>query len=455
MLNHNEILEMKRYAGEHICPHFASNEEISKSPKIFTRGEGCYIYDIEGNRYLDTFASLLTTVCGHNHPDIKAAIIEQLNEMEFFPNYVDTYSVPLVKLAAKLIDITPGDLSVSFFVNSGSEACETAIKMARQYHRQRGDKHRYKILARRYSYHGTTLGGVSATGLPWFRQYFEPLLPGFIHGVSTNCLKCELGRDPEKCGLACLKSIEDLVVWEGPDTIAAIIIDPIPGSNTGYPVPPDGYLVGLRELCDKYGILLIFDEVQTGFGKTGKMFACEHWNVTPDIMAVGKGFTGGYIPLGAAITTSRIYDEFKKAPGTEFRSGSTYGGHNLACAAALANIEVIQKEKLCENATILGEYIRARLEDMKSCHIVGNVRGMGLLLAVELMKDSNSKTYLDPKLGVGSWIRDYCYGRGMIIRNNGDILVIAPSLIITKEQVDFMLDLLSDAMKEAVVKFDL
>jgi Adenosylmethionine-8-amino-7-oxononanoate aminotransferase len=299
------------------------------------------------------------------------------------------------------------------------------------------------------------LGGVSATGLPWFRQYFEPLLPGFIHGVSTNCLKCELGRDPEKCGLACLKSIEDLVVWEGPDTIAAIIIDPIPGSNTGYPVPPDGYLVGLRELCDKYGILLIFDEVQTGFGKTGKMFACEHWNVTPDIMAVGKGFTGGYIPLGAAITTSRIYDEFKKAPGTEFRSGSTYGGHNLACAAALANIEVIQKEKLCENATILGEYIRARLEDMKSCHIVGNVRGMGLLLAVELMKDSNSKTYLDPKLGVGSWIRDYCYGRGMIIRNNGDILVIAPSLIITKEQVDFMLDLLSDAMKEAVVKFDL
>ncbi|NJD01293.1 MAG: aspartate aminotransferase family protein [Ruminiclostridium sp.] len=318
MYTQSEIVELKKIAVDHICPHFASNMEISKCPKIFTKGEGCYIYDIEGKKYLDTFASLMTTVCGHNRQEIKDAIISQLDEMEFFPNYTDTYSVPQVKLSAKIAEIMPGDLSVCFFVNSGSEACETAIKMAKQYHWAKGEKQRYKIISRRHSYHGTTLGGISATGLQWFRQYFQPLIPGFIHSVATNCSKCELDCDSASCGLACLKSMEKLILWEDPNSVAAVIIDPIPGSNTGYPVPPDGYLQGLRQLCDNYGILLIFDEVQTGFGKTGKMFACEHWNVVPDIMAIGKGFSGGYIPLGATILTPKIYEVFKNAPGTEF-----------------------------------------------------------------------------------------------------------------------------------------
>ena len=284
---------LTRDARRYIIPHFASNAELAKGPKIYVRGEGCYLYDIDSKRYLDTFASLLTTICGHQRPEIAKAINDQVKLLEFFPNYVDTFTVPLIKLARKLAAIMPGDLEVSFFVNSGSEANETAIKMARQYHVERGQPHRYKVLARRHSYAGTTLGGVSATGIPWFREYFEPLIPGCIFAPPARCHDCELGLDLKTCKLACLRAMEELITWEGPDTLSAIIMDPIPGSNIGYPLPPRGYLKRVRNLCDKHGILLIFDEVQTGFGKTGKWFACDHWNVVPDIMTIGKGFTRG------------------------------------------------------------------------------------------------------------------------------------------------------------------
>ena len=312
---------LRKDALAYILPHFASNAELARGPKIYVRGEGCYLYDIEGRRNLDTFASLLTTTCGHHRPEIANAINDQLKLLEFFPNYVDTFTVPLIKLARKLAQIMPGDLEVSLFVNSGSEANETALKMARQYHVQRGEPHRYKIVARRHSYCGTTLGGVSVTGIPWFREYFEPLIPGACFAPAARCCDCEMGLDPKTCGLGCLRAMEELFKWEGPGSIATVIMDPIPGSNIGFPLPPKGYLQGVRALCDRHGVLLIFDEVQTGFGKTGKWFACEHWNVVPDIMTIGKGFTGGYTPLGAAVTTPKVPDVFRKKPGSEPRTG--------------------------------------------------------------------------------------------------------------------------------------
>ena len=447
-----ERARLVRQARKYILPHFASNAEIAKAPKIYVRGEGCYLYDIEGKRYLDTFASLLTTVCGHHRPEVDDAIKRQMDLLEFFPNYVDTYTVPLVDLAVKLAGLMPGELEVSFFVNSGSEANETAIKMARQYHLERGQPHRFKVLARRHSYSGTTLGGVSATGIPWFREYFEPLLPGCIFAPPARCCQCELGLKPKTCNLACLRAMEELIKWEGPDSVSAIIMDPIPGSNIGYPLPPKGYLQGVRDLCDKHGILLIFDEVQTGFGKTGKWFACEHWNVVPDIMTIGKGFAGGYIPLAAAVTTPKVADAFRKKPGSEFRSGSTYGGHTIACAATLANIEVIERENLVAKAARNGNYLRKHLAALGKLPIVGDARGIGLLWALELGTPDKP---LDPGLGVGSWIREYCYQRGMILRNNGDILVIAPALVMTREQIDDMLGLMSEAITAAVKHFKL
>ncbi len=448
----SEIEDLKKDALAYICPHFASNTELSKGPKIFVKGEGCYVYDIEGNCYLDTFASLLTTICGHNRSEIAKVVQEQMKQLEFFPNYVDTFTVPLIKLAKKLAEITPGDLSVSFFVNSGSEACETAIKMARQYHLEKGERSRYKIIARRYSYHGTTLGGVSATGIPWFREYFEPLLPGFIHVIAPHCFR--MGLEPDECKEICLKAMEETILWEGPESVAAVILDPIPGSNMGYPLPPDGYLQGIRKICNKYGILLIFDEVQTGFGKTGKMFACEHWDVTPDIMAIGKGFTGGYIPLAATITTPGIYEVFKK-PGSEFRSGSTYGGHTTACAATLTNIDIIEKENLVEKAAEMGKYLKSKLEELYKYRIVADFRGIGMLWAIELMADREKRKPLDTKLNVGSWIREWCWKNKMILRNNADILVIAPALVMTKDQIDEMLGKIDQAIGEAIKQFNL
>ena len=342
---------LKKDAMAYILPHFADNAELAKGPKVFVRGEGCYVYDIEGHRYLDTFASLLTTICGHHRPEIKAAVLEQMDHLEFFPNYVDTFTVPLIELARKLAEIMPGDLSVSFFVNSGSEANETALKMARQYHRERGQPHRYKVVARRHSYSGTTLGGISATGIPWFREYFEPLLPGCRLRAGCPVLRMRAGAEVSRVRtrMPARHGESDRVGRAGEYCRG----DHGPHSRLQYRLSASARTAickGFDELCDKHGILLIFDEVQTGFGKTGKWFACEHWNVVPDIITIGKGFTGGYIPLGATVTTPKVADVFRGKPGCELRSGSTYGGHTVACAATLANINIIEKENLVQRA---------------------------------------------------------------------------------------------------------
>ncbi len=454
MIKNKEAEELIKSAKKYVWTSLSEYEDIEKEPKIFVKGEGCYLTDIYGRRYLDTFASLLTTICGHHRPEVMKAVQEQMERLEFFPNYHDCYTVPLIKLAEKLAEIAPGDLSVSYFVNDGSEACESAIKMAKQYFWQRGKSSRYKIVARRYSYHGATLGALSATGLPDFQEPFQPLVPGFIHAMSTWCYHCELGLKPSSCNLACLKNMEQIIIGEKPETVAAVIIDPIPGSNIGYPVPPDGYLQGLRALCDKYGILLIFDEVQTGFGKTGKLFACERWNVIPDFLCLAKGFTGGFLPMGAVVTKPEIADEFRR-PGKDFRHGFTFAGNPTVAAAVLANIQIIEKERLVERAVTMGKYLKEKLEELYKYSIVGDVRGIGMILAIELVANKKTREPLNQKLKVGTYIRDYCWKNGMILRNNGDILVIAPALTMTKDEADKMIQLTDQAILEAIKHFNL
>ena len=440
---------------EHILIHWASNEDLAKDPKIFIAGEGCYIYDINGKKYLDSFSSLITTILGHHRPEIKEAILEQMKYLEFFPNYHDTFNVPIIKLAEKLAEIMPGDLEVCFFICSGSEANETAIKMARQYYWQTGQPQRYKIIARKNSYHGSTIAASSYTGFPALWEYLEPMVPGRLFAPPTRCYECELGFEPSSCDLACLKAMDKIIQWENPKTVAAIIMDPIPGSNSGYPIPPDGYLQGVRDLCNKYGIMLIFDEIQTGFGKTGKWFACDNWNVVPDFMAISKALTGGFAPLGVTVTTKKIAEVFNKEPGSELRSGSTYGGHPISCAIALATIDIIQKEKLVEKVAKDGKYIKAELEKLYKYKIVGDIRGMGTLWAVMLVADRDKKAKLDPKLKVGNYIRDWCWENGMILRNNGEILVVAPAMVMTREEIDILIGNLDKAIASAIKKFGL
>jgi adenosylmethionine-8-amino-7-oxononanoate aminotransferase len=446
-----EKQQLQQDALKYVIPHFASNAEMEKGVKIFSRGEGCYVWDVEGNKYFDSFATLLTTVCGHNRPEITEAVRKQMEELEFFPNYVDTFTVPLIKLAEKLAGLMPGELEVSFFVNSGSEANETALKMARQYHVENGEPHRYKFLARKDSYHATTLGGTSVTGLSWFREYFEPLLPGCVFVSAARRRDCPAGMNEKDYTAKLLNELEETIKFENPATIAGMIMDPLPGSNTGYPLPPAAYLKGVREICDKYGIVLIFDEVQSGFGKTGRWFFCEHENVVPDIMTIGKGFTGGFIPLGATISTPKIADKFRRGPGHELRSGSTYGGHTVACAATIANLEIIEKEKLIENAAKTGLYLKEKLALLlKQYSFIKEVSGIGLLLAI--MPDPDK---LPESLNFGGRIRQWCWNNGMILRNNGNILVLAPSLIISKQEVDHMVELIFKAIASVANDLDL
>ncbi len=436
--------ELKESAKKYVIPHFAHNEELFNNPKIFTRGEGCYVYDMDGKRYFDSFATLLTTVCGHNRPEVTEAVRRQMELLEFFPNYVDSFTVPLVELAEKLAVIMPGGLEVSFFVNSGSEANETALKMARQYQRQVGEKQRYKFIYRKDSYHATTLGGSSVTGLPWFREYFEPLLPGCVAVSAARKRDVPAYMTEDAYCARLLAELESTIRFEGVDLIAGMIMDPLPGSNSGYPLPPAGYLAGVREICDRYGIVLIFDEVQSGFGKTGKWFFCEHEEIYPDIMTIGKGFTGGFIPLGATVTTQKIASVFRQGEGSEFRSGSTYGGHTVACAATLANIDIIESENLLENARKQGELLNAMLCGLaREFPEIVEISGLGLLQAF----------YFDSTLpDLGKKLRDWCYEQGIILRNNGNIVVLAPSLIVTQEEITTFVQTLKQGMTEILRK---
>lgn len=443
--------ELIKIGLENVITHWADNDDLRKEPKVFAAGEGCYVYDINGRKYLDTFSSLITSIIGHNRPEIKKAVVEQMDKLAFFPNYHDSFSVPLIQLAKKLSEIMPGDLEVSFFVNSGSEANETAIKLARQYFWQTGKRKKYKVISRKNSYHGTTIAVASYSGFPSLWEFLEPTVNGHLYATTPNRA---IEADQKDGGAASLKEMEELIIREGADTIAALIMDPVPGSNSGYPIPPDGYLQKVRDLCTRYDIFLIFDEIQTGFGKTGKWFACQNWNVTPDVITVSKALTAGYAPLGVAVTTKKIANVFKQEAGTEFRSGSTYGGHPVSCAVALANIEIMEKENLVQKAADSGMYIKQELEKLFKYKIVSRLQGMGMIWALRL-GDRENNVDLDPKLKVGTFIRDYCWENGMILRNNAETLVIAPAIVMTKAEIDTMIGTIEKGIVAAIKHFGL
>jgi len=447
--------QLQQDALHYILLNLGSYTDIEASgAKIIERGDGCYVYDTDGHRFIDSFGSLLTSVCGHNRPEVHEAMLEQMRQIEFYPTYHDCFTPVVIKLAKRLAKLAPGDLDVSFFVSGGSEATESAIKMARQYFWERGEKSRKKILFRRNSYHGSTLGASSATGLPWFRRPQEPLVPGFIPVMAPHPYRCELGLAPEESARIALRNTEAIIEWEGPETIAAMILDPVPGSNVGYPVPPDFYLPELKALCEKHGILTIYDEIQVGMGKTGKMFCCEHWDVVPEFICLAKCFSAGFAPMGVVLTTTEIADIFRR-PGHEFRHGHTFCGHPVCAAAVMAVLDIFEHENLVQRAAQMGAYLVEKLDELHKYPIVGDVRGIGLLQAVELVADKETRAYLQPQGKVGGFVRDYCYRHGMILRNNDDILVLAPPLTISEEIIDEMVSNIDAGIAAAIEEFDL
>jgi taurine--2-oxoglutarate transaminase len=400
------------------------------APLTVTGAQGSWFFDSEGNRHLDLGGQLAYMNIGHGHPRVVEAIRRQAAELPVIgPNFANR---PANRLAEMLAEVTPGDLSRTFFTNGGAEANEYAIRMARQ------ATGRHKVVTRYQSYHGSTLGAISATGENR-RFYAEPAAPGFVKTLDPYRYRCAFCGDRDRCTLACADAVEQTVYGEGPENVAAILVEPITGLS-GLVPPPEGYLQRLRDLCDRHGILLVFDEVITGFCRTGAWFAAELWNVTPDLMTVAKGLTSGYVPLGATIVSERVAAHFDDH---YLGAGLTYAAHPLACAAGCATLEVYIEEDLAAQAARTGARLLERLHEMAARHpCVGDVRGVGLLACLELVRDRRTREPMSPQRTEAALSPEMAEVRKAILGRRAwplirwNLIILAPPLNISEAEIE-------------------
>ena len=433
-------------------PYYQMSTVLEQGPVVFERGEGVYLYDTGGRRYLDGHASLWLMNVGMGRQEITDAVTEQMRRMPYFSMFQGFSNPPAIELAQLLVELTrPEGMGKVFYSDSGSEAVETALKIARQYWRNRGYVGKYKFISRRSAYHGVTFGALSATGITANRRMFEPLVPGFRHVADPNCYRNEFGDglSEAEVAVAASEALRRAIEQEGPETVAAFIAEPVQGAG-GVIVPPEGYLRRCREICTAYDVLFIADEVITGFGRTGSWFGCRTYGVRPDMMCFAKGLTSGYIPMGATLCTDRIYEAFLGTPGDgkELRHGNTYSGHATAAAAAIANLAIVQREDLAENARRVGAHLLGRLRRLERHAIVGDVRGVGLLARVELVREREGKLPFAPPGAVGGRVQRRMQELGVVIRNVGDVLTFSPALILTEAQADEMADIADQAIRD-------
>ncbi|MCH8818588.1 MAG: aspartate aminotransferase family protein, partial [Chloroflexi bacterium] len=370
-------------------------------PLMLVGSDGIYVDDMEGNRYIDGIGGMYFRNVGHGREEIARAVYEQLKDVSM---HVYAGSTPsTVRLAAKLAELTPGDLTKTFFTSGGSESNETSLKLAQGYHNRTGERGRYKVISRKGSYHGATWATMWLGSHPFLpREEYQPVPSHVVHVANPNPYRCEYGgQTPEECAELCANAIEEAILFHSPESVSAVIAEPV-SQPLGGVVPGPGYFERVREICDRYGVLLIFDEVITGFGRTGKWFGADTVGVTPDIMSIAKGLTSGYFPMGGTIASKRVSDAFTGGPDATFKHMFTYTGHPAGCAAALANLEIIEREGLVENCRIQGERLSERLLEIKDRHpIVGDVRGIGLLQGLELVKDRKTKEHWPASAEIG------------------------------------------------------
>ncbi len=403
-------------------------------PMIIVASDGIRVTDSDGRSWVDVNGGYMSINAGHGRTEIADAVHEQMGQISFMPPGTTTEATVL--LAAKLARITPEGLTRVFPVSGGSEANETALKIARSYHMRRGEPGRFKIISRRGSYHGAT-GGVQWLGsnAPSLREATEPTQTGLIHAPQPDPYRCELGgRTATECAILCAEAVEQLIVANDPGTVAAVIAEPV--SARGCIVPGDEYWPMLRDICDRHGVLLIADEVITGFGRTGKMFAVEHWDVVPDILTVAKGIISSYLPFGATITTDEVADAFV-GHGNYLRHVFTATGHPVCSAAALKNIEIIEREKLVENSAKMGEYFKKQIQGLLVDHdFVGDARGIGLLLAIDLVSDRKSREPFPNDLNIARRLTEKLKSHGLLLGAGISNLDIGPPLSITESEID-------------------
>jgi adenosylmethionine-8-amino-7-oxononanoate aminotransferase len=423
--------------------------DAQQKPLVLVKGEGSTVWDDQGKSYLDFLAGIYSVNAGYGRRRIMEAMMVQLEQLPFV-NPFGYASVPTVVLADRLGDLAPlGGNARVFFTSGGSESVESALKLAKQYQQERGFPNRYKTISRRGAYHGTTLGALSVNGISSVRRQFGPLVPGARHAPMSHRYRCPYCQNNRACNLTCFEEIERLVDFEGPDQIAAIIMEPV--QNAGGCIPPGSidYFKKIRELCDRTGILMIMDEVICGFGRLGELFGSTYFGVEPDLITTAKGITSSYAPLGAVLVRKSIADAFENGPG--FMHGLTFGGHPVSCAAALANLDIMLEEDLPSRAKEMGAYLRGELESALGNHPnVGDIRGVGLFLGVELVKDRSTKEPpSEPELL--SWLTDHMRDEGLILRNDdrGDPTTqLCPPLVITKDECDRVVDILHRSFDE-------
>ncbi len=416
-------------------------------PVIIERGEGSYLIDIAGRRYLDGVSSLWVTIHGHRRREIDQAVIEQVGRIAH-STLLGLSTPPSIELAERLVEITPPGLERVFYSDNGSTGCEVALKMAFQYRQLRGEEAKTRFISFKNAYHGDTLGAVSVGGVDLFHEAYRPLLFPVLQAEAPYCYRCPLGLRWPGCGMECLGQL-DRIMKEHHQEVTALIIEPLVQGAAGMITQPPGFLSGVRELCTRYGVLMIADEVAVGFGRTGRMFACDHEGVRPDLMVLAKGITGGYLPLAATLTTDEIYGAFL-GEYHEFKTffhGHTYTGNPLACAAALANLEVFEKEKTVERLAPKIELLTRRLTRFTDLPCVGEVRQQGFMAGVELVADKETRAPFPPQERMGIRVILEARKRGVIIRPLGDVIVIMPPLSITEGELEELVETIYQSIK--------
>lgn len=450
---------LQREFGRHSWLHFTRMKPaIERGAFIIDRAEGCYLWDVNGKRYFDGLSGLFTVQIGYGRRELAEAAAAQMERLSYASHF-SFANPPSIELAARIADLAPGSLNRVFFTSGGSEAVETAIKMARQYQRLRGYPGRYKVISRRLAYHGTTFGALSVNGVTFLRNTFEPLLPGTRHVVNTNCYRCPYRGADGACCMHCAKDFEDTVLWEGPDSVAAIIVEPVQNSG-GCFTPPPGYMQRLRALCDKYGILLISDEVICAYGRLGTMFGHQKYDYVPDIVTMAKGLSSGYQPIGGCLVRDEVADTFMDSDTQSFIHGVTFGGHPVSSAVALKNLEIMTNERIVENVAANAPYFRAQLDALMARHdCIGDVRGAGYFMALELVKDKDTRESFSPQeseILLRGFLTARLQEEGLICRadDRGDpVIQLSPPLIAGKAEIDEMVGILDRVLTEVDKRF--
>ncbi len=418
------------------------------------RGEGIYIYDTQGKQYIDGSGGAAVVGIGHGVEEVTEAMIQQAKKISFSHGSQFT-SQAAIDLASKLANLSPKGLDRVYFLSGGSEAVETAVKMARQYQVERGKPEKYKVISRWTSYHGNTLGALALSGHTGRRRYYIPLIQHTPHIAPAYCYRCPFGLDPERCDLECALDLEKTILYEGPDSVSAFVAEPIVGATAGALVPKDGYFQKVREICDHYDILLIVDEVMTGIGRTGKNFGIDHWGVTPDMIVVGKGLSSGYTPIFVVIVREEIHRTIQRGSGA-FVHGHTYNQNPLSCAVANAVIDYLLKHDLISRSANMGETFISALQSLRHHPMVGDVRGKGLFAGIEFVKDQRTREPFDAKLRLNVLIGNRAFEKGLITYPGGggadgirgDHLLLAPPFIITEEEIGRMVSILDETFAE-------